>query len=200
MTKQDIHKICRKYNIINYTINQDMSIDVNSGVDLNFKYLKELPLNFNIVDGDFLCGYNRLKSLKGSPKFLDGSYACNDNNHISSLKYSPNYINGYFNCANNNLNSLKYAPNTIKKDFHFDNNNIKSLHHFPNVKQRIYSINNPISELWDLFKNRNYIDHFNDLDIIQDENTVILDRLNYFLTDIGEDEVKKDSIKNYKVI
>ena len=32
MSEQEIHDICRKYNIINYTINPDGSIDVNGDV------------------------------------------------------------------------------------------------------------------------------------------------------------------------
>ena len=34
---EDIDEICRKYNIINYTINSDGTIDVDGNVDLSDK-------------------------------------------------------------------------------------------------------------------------------------------------------------------
>ena len=158
MSEKEIHRLCRKYNITNYTINKDKSIDVNQNVNLEYNKLKKIPLTFNEVKGNFSCGHN----------------------NIHSLKYSPNYISGFFICNGNNL---------------------KTFNHFPNVNKFILLNYNPVNELWYLFNNKNYIDYFNELDIIQDdENTVILDRLNYFLTDIGKPEITKDSIKNYKVI
>jgi hypothetical protein len=63
----EIDKICRKYNIINYTINSDNSVDVDGDVNLWGKKLKSIPLNLNIVNGYFECGYNYLTSLKGCP-------------------------------------------------------------------------------------------------------------------------------------
>ena len=36
MTNQEIHDICKKYGIQNYTINPDGSIDVNGNVELVF--------------------------------------------------------------------------------------------------------------------------------------------------------------------
>ena len=43
---EDINEICKKYNIKNYTINQDVSIDVNGYVDLYNIGLTKLPLKF----------------------------------------------------------------------------------------------------------------------------------------------------------
>ena len=55
---EDIHKICEKYDIKNYTINGDGSIDVDGDVDLWNKGLDELPLKFNNISGDFICSLN----------------------------------------------------------------------------------------------------------------------------------------------
>ncbi len=53
---ENIDEICKKYNITNYTINKDGTIDVNNYVDLENKKLKKLPLNFNKINGWFaLC-------------------------------------------------------------------------------------------------------------------------------------------------
>jgi hypothetical protein len=34
MTKKEIHNICKKYNIKNYSFNEDLSIDVDGNVNL----------------------------------------------------------------------------------------------------------------------------------------------------------------------
>ncbi len=90
---EDIDEICRKYNIENYTINPDGSIDVNEDVDLYNKGLTKLPLKFNKVNGDFNCSYNKLTSLEGSPIEVNGSFYCN-NNKLTSFEFSPKIIRG----------------------------------------------------------------------------------------------------------
>ena len=97
-----IHDICKRYNIKNYTINPDGSIDVNGSVDLHYKDLTELPLNFNRVDGYFSCSSNNLTSLKGCPRWIGGWFSCN-NNKLTSLEFSPDYVGGSFDCIWNKL-------------------------------------------------------------------------------------------------
>ena len=155
----DIHDICKKYGITNYTINEDGSIDVNnsSSLPVNFesKGLSELPLNFRNVDGSFTCSFNNLTSLKGCPERVGNNFICTYNN-IKSFEGFPKHIGGYF-----------------------------------------YVYGNPIEEILDLFEDKSKIEFFNDCDIIQD-GVVILDRLNYFLEEIGQPTV--NSVKGYEII
>ena len=81
----DIRKICKKYGIYDYTINNDGSIDVNGSVDLTHNRLKKLPLKFNYIGGNFNCSYNNLTTLEGSPKQVDGYFDC-ENNDLTSLE------------------------------------------------------------------------------------------------------------------
>jgi hypothetical protein len=97
-----ISLICEKYNITNYTINPDGSIDVNGNVDLSYKNLTQLPLTFNKVTGYFDCSNNRLTSLKGCPRWIGGFFTCG-NNQLTSLKFSPDYVGGDFYCKYNKL-------------------------------------------------------------------------------------------------
>ena len=97
-----IHDICKKYNITNYTINPDGSIDVVGNVNFFNKGLTELPLTFNRVSGDFDCGNNRLTSLKGCPRWIEGDFWCS-NNRLTSLEFSPDYVGGYLDCRYNPL-------------------------------------------------------------------------------------------------
>ena len=53
MDNKQIDKICRDYNIKNYTINSDGSIDVKGNVALYSQELKTLLLRFNKVEGGF---------------------------------------------------------------------------------------------------------------------------------------------------
>ena len=90
-THDEIHEICRKYNITNYTINEDGSIDVNDDVYLSFKGIKKIPLRFNKVSGNFDCAYNRLTTLEGAPQSV-GSFDCSNNKKLKSLDYLSKYI------------------------------------------------------------------------------------------------------------
>src|SRR5574344_2581190 len=99
----EIDKICRKYDIKNYTINSDNSVDVDGNVYLWDKKLTSIPLNFNIVNGYFECGYNYLTSLKGCPVRVSNEFSCY-NNQLTSLQYSPQYMeNDDFSCGWNKI-------------------------------------------------------------------------------------------------
>jgi hypothetical protein len=111
-----IEEICRKYDIQNYTINPDGSIDVIDNVKLCNNNLTELPLKFNKVVGEFSCSNNNLTSLDGSPNYIDGDFHCY-NNQLENLDGSPNYIGGHFNCWGNKLTYLEGCPNYVGGKF-----------------------------------------------------------------------------------
>ena len=118
-----ISLICKKYGIINYTVNDDGSIDVDGDVDLYRKGLIELPLRFNKVTGSFDCGDNNLTSLKGCPRWL-GTDFCFSYNKLTSLKVSPRWIGGFFSCINNRLTSLEFCPDYVGGDFYCTGNKL----------------------------------------------------------------------------
>jgi hypothetical protein len=97
---EDIHAICKKYGIKNYTINDDLSIDVNDNVNLDFKDLGKLPLKFRNVTGNFYCHYNKLTSLEGAPLSVGGSFDCS-HNKLMSLEGAPKHVGAYFYCTYN---------------------------------------------------------------------------------------------------
>ena len=97
---EDIHKICKKYGIENYTINTDGSIDVNGHVDLTHKRLTKLPLKFNDVSGYFHCDNNNLTTLLGGPKSVGGAFNCSRNN-LTTLEWSPKSVGYDFHCWSN---------------------------------------------------------------------------------------------------
>ena len=95
--EEEIKKICKRYDIKNYTINTDGSIDVDDDVDLSYRKLTKIPLNFNKVSGNFWIRNTNLTSLEGCPKEVGGGFYCSDNN-LTSLKGCPKEVMGYFYC------------------------------------------------------------------------------------------------------
>ncbi|MEG7685949.1 hypothetical protein, partial [Listeria monocytogenes] len=76
MSNSKINSICKKYNIENYVINSNGSIDVGDDVLIYNKGLTKLPLKFNRVDGEFNCSYNQLTTLEGCPNYVGCNFFC----------------------------------------------------------------------------------------------------------------------------
>lgn len=91
MNTEKIKNLCEYYNIKNYIINDDWTIDVDDHVILNGKQLNSIPLKFGIVYGGFDCYDNQLTSLNGCPHTVHGSFNCS-NNQLTSLKGGPIYF------------------------------------------------------------------------------------------------------------
>ena len=178
---EDIKEICKKYDIRNYSINPDRSIDVDEDVNLHNLGLEKLPFKFNKVNGHFNCNFNNLKSLEGSPVEVNGDFYCNDN-ELTSFEFSPKIIRGYLCCENNNIKTFEYFPSSVKYNFYCDVN--------------------PIYEVWYLFHDTSKIELLNDFDIFRDEDTdkpaIFIERLNDFLLTIGKEPVEK--VNKYKNI
>jgi hypothetical protein len=111
-----IKKICKRYDIENYTINPDGTIDVYGDVNLSFYDLTELPLTFNKITGCFDCDYNQLTTLKGSPKCVGDSFYCS-HNRLTSLEFGPDYVDELFYCIYNDLTD-NYSDTEIGGSFY----------------------------------------------------------------------------------
>jgi hypothetical protein len=125
--KEYIDAICRKYDITNYKINEDGTIDVDGDVDLTSRINSErLPLKFSNVTGDFWCDDNQLTSLEGCPKSVGGSFYC-DVNKLTSLEGCPKSVGGSFHCDVNRLTSLEGCPKSVVDSFYCFSNKLTSL-------------------------------------------------------------------------
>lgn len=96
--KKDVQAWLNEMGIENYTINKDLTVDVNHYVDLKEKGLKYLPVQFGVISGP-------------SSNFHI------DSNELTSLLGSPYEVGGVFNCQNNQLTTLDYLPKTVKHLF-----------------------------------------------------------------------------------
>ena len=178
MTTSEIHNICKKYGILQYIINSDMSISVDGYVDLSGKNLKSLPIKFKEV-GDFYCS----------------------NSQLTSLKYCPETVGGGFYCSNNHLTSLEYCPGTVGGDFWCSYNQITNFDGLPEFfEQPIYLLGNPVYEIYKLFKeDPRCIYWIREYDVIIDM-TVIRYRLEEVYHTLGMEVPKDIELKEYILI
>lgn len=73
-----------------YKLNIDGSLNVEGNVKFpeNMDFVSELPLSFRKVTGDFDCSKMNLRSLRGSPEEIGGTFNCSFN-QLYSLEYIP---------------------------------------------------------------------------------------------------------------
>ena len=100
---------------------------------------------------------------------------------------------GDLDLSNKHISSL---DGFIQNDYlSLRNNSISSFEGFKSNGSGLYLINNPIHNIFKLFNDSSKIELFNDIDPIREPETkngkhvVILDFLNYFLSEIGKPTV-----------
>jgi hypothetical protein len=113
--KHLIEQWLKKYDITNYVINPDFSIDVKTSVYLNRKLNGNLPeyIQFGKIEGSFYIESNNMTSLKGCPYETKSLFSCRINK-LKSLKYAPIKIQIVLFCEDNSisLQELKKYANT----------------------------------------------------------------------------------------
>ena len=217
-----IEKICEKYGITNYTINEDGSINVDRNVNLNSFVITKLPLKFGIVSGNFDCAHNKLTTLEGGPESVGGHFDCT-NNKLTTLEGGPESVDGDFDCSNNKLTDLKGSPNKVGWTFKCFKNELTSLKGSPeyigdnlfcsynkitslenNTKHlgvRIWVNDNPISSIVGRNIEYEHLSAFNSFRILKDD-VINLKRLKYFYSIFAFDTDYLDPIdkKFYKIV
>ena len=204
--EREISDICLKYGIKNYTVNSDGSIDVrgmvdrNNCVDLSDLNIQNIPLEFNIIRGNFLIHNNPLVSLKNSPNHVFGNFSC-DNCQLNSLEYSPKYVGGTFNCRNNDLKTLKGSPEYVGLVLNCDNNILRDVYGCTDKGLIIiYLKGNPVEEIINLaYQMRvKFIKYLNEYEVIHD-NRIFEDGLDqaYYMTTKEELTLEQKNFKHY---
>jgi hypothetical protein len=105
-TKEKIKQWLNLMDIQGYTINDDLTVDVDESVSLYNRNLTEIPVQFGVVDGAFTCAYNSLTSLKGVPKVVNGNFHCFKNKLIS-FHHCPEQVRDNFVCYDNPIENLE---------------------------------------------------------------------------------------------
>ena len=131
ITRHRIKQWLKKYNITNYTIHNNLVVDVDGNVNVYNQNLKYLPFQFGKVTGYFSCSCNELTSLQYCPTTVGMVFNCSGNN-LSSLQYCPSVVGGGFYCNDNLLTSLRHCPNT-DGEFDCSHNQLASLQYSPST-------------------------------------------------------------------
>jgi hypothetical protein len=110
----------KKYGVKNYTINADLTVDVDGNVDLNNQDFEEFGVQFGKVSGSFDCnGCKNLKTLKCAPKEVSGSFNCYSCTSLTSLEGAPEKVGREFSCIGcTSLTSLEGAPEKVNGGFY----------------------------------------------------------------------------------
>lgn len=98
-----------------YTIHDDLTVDINGSISLSNMALRELPIKFGKVTGSFSCYENKLRSLKGCPHYVGESFSCHTNPFLTSLEYAPEYVGTFVCCSSTSIRSLHGLQNHIKE-------------------------------------------------------------------------------------
>lgn len=111
-THKEVQVLLNKWKVKNYTINDDLTVDVIGDVDLNDKIIdfgfKKIPIKFKNVTGHFMCTGNDLESLEGlSEGFTATYFHCNYNKLDSLISLPKNFKVEHFFCTKNELTSLE---------------------------------------------------------------------------------------------
>ena len=201
--EESIDDICKKYNITNYTINEDGSIDVDSDIRICDTDLTKLPLKFGKVSGNFDCCRNKLMSLDGCPSYVERTFNC-DTNNLTSLEGCPKCVSGWFICTHNKLTSFDGCPRYVGGDFFCNYNNIRSLSGLSvDLMGELYPSPN-LKYIYNILKNHlEYINNFYDFNIITDlgigRQDLNLKRLNKFIDLYDLEELSDVVLNNLKI-
>jgi hypothetical protein len=115
-TRANIKYWLDSFKVEKYTINEDLTVDVDGDLRLINKGLTEIPIQFGYVSGTVYCGNNNLTSFKGLPHRVRGNFNC-ANNQITNFDYAPQVIGGEFICAFNPIESIKGLKTEIGRNF-----------------------------------------------------------------------------------
>jgi len=195
----EIHEICKKYNIKNYTINKDGTIDVDGDVDLSFFGLSKLPLKFREVTGVFRCDINELTTLEGAPHSVGGNFFC-DQNNLVSLEGAPQSVGGMFDCSENKLTTLKGGPQSVSGNFSCYANKLTTLEGAPqSVGGNFVCLWNPLESVRKLFPDDTiFYNLYKEWEFFASGKKIYKHRFLEAMLDIGKE--LPESIPNYEYI
>lgn len=193
-TKGEIINWLEKYGVYNFDITDDLIVNVSNELDLSYKKLTEIPIQFGIIHGMFDCSNNQLTKLPMCKEVKKALWAHNnqivsledfpiikgvntrlENNKITSLKGLPEEINGNLYLENNQLTSLEYGPKIINGDLDISSNPLKSLKGITNkIEGDLICFNIPLNILQEKSDELNFLKGELICDISNDINNELM--------------------------
>lgn len=112
--------------ITDYTIDEQLVVNVNKSILVTDKKIPYLPVQFGEIKGNFFFQNVGLKSLKGFPHTVKGAVSV-VNNKLKSFKYSPDTITGDYAVNGNKFESFKNLRTKIGSVFFCQDNPLKNI-------------------------------------------------------------------------
>jgi Leucine-rich repeat (LRR) protein len=134
-TKSELEVRLKEMMVKDYSINTDLSVDLNENFSIVDAPMEILPFKINKIDGQFKVSGTHINSLENFPKKIDGDFTLLNNFELHSLEGFPQEIKGEVNLYFNGLRSLKGMPQTLPNvtDFDCSHNQLTSLEHGTSV-------------------------------------------------------------------
>ncbi len=142
-TREETQTWLAEMGIIDYTVGDDLVVNVAGDVNISNKNLTMIPVQFGVLDGDFNCSFNRLTTLIGAPESCR-IFDCY-NNRLTSLIGGPVSCLT-IDCSDNEITGLTGAPKTCDF-FYCSHNQIISLNGAPDCCQEMDCSDNHLSSL-----------------------------------------------------
>jgi hypothetical protein len=156
-----------------YTIHDNLVVDVNERVTLDNMPITHLPVQFGVVHSKFICDMTGLQTLKGFPHEVFGDVSvCY--NKLKTLKYSPKIIHGDYEIMNNHeLESLASLHSQITGDLRCYNTGLK----FNDIEKWDFTVAGNITMDYD--KDKPYLDKYRnkDADYIAEVNFILFKKM-----------------------
>lgn len=121
----------------------EFSVSVDNNVHLSQKGLTAIPVQFARVKG-FNCNGNKLKSLKGSPRYVEGMFDCSYNKLVN-LEGTPIEVSGNYKANHNQINTLAFLPKTVWGSLYLSVNRLQDINlEKLQIAESIFLYDNPI--------------------------------------------------------
>lgn len=185
---ENIEEVLNKYDVKNYTINKDGSVNLTGDVSFFNKGIDKIPFEIKSTTGIIDFSYNNLTSLEGCPEVAHSIFFAR--NKIKEIDCVP-MESKLLSLSNNEIENLNFPEGFNSGEIVLRHNNIYDLKGMPSsFNGKIFLQYNPIATL---FKSNDGTDvnTFNSLNIIKDRK-VNLKRLKYFYNIIGKEDIELD--------
>lgn len=132
LSEKEIKNWLDGFGVHNYTINSDLSVNVEGSVNFSGLGLEHIEVRFSAVTGDFNIDENSLTSLVNSPFVVGGIFSCT-RNQLTSLEGAPRYAQTVA-CSHNLLRNLEHCP-LMNLSLYCENNLLESLSGLKNLAE-----------------------------------------------------------------
>ena len=130
--KYRIKRMLDSHHIRNYTINDDLTVDLNGP---SYTFYDFIPVKLNRVSGDIHYMSEKVRNKRGdvggstlqyAPVRVDGNFICSGN-PMKNLLGAPSYVGGSFICDDCDLETLEGAPDHVGRDFSARSNRLTNM-------------------------------------------------------------------------